>query len=109
MVEVLQRRADQLDLRGQTFHIPLRVDQQLVGYAQFRPVSDRRTPVLVTVLGPQMRPKGTDITHMLKTGNLYQSAAPEQEKRHLLESRPGSGETPLHAMGRAFFQPPVRP
>lgn len=104
LVNVLQRNADQLNLQGQTFHIPLRVDGgRLVGYAQFRPVPDRPKPVLVTVLGPQMRPRGADIEHMLKSGQML--TPPSPPKRPLLESRPGSSETPLHAMSRAFFTP----
>lgn len=107
LVNVLQRSADQMDLKGQTFHVALHVDDgRLVGYAQFRPVPDRAKPVLVTVLSPHMRPSGADLTHMLKAGNLLTPS--ELETRSLLHTEPSNYETPMHAISRAFFEPKGR-
>lgn len=58
----LQLAVDTLKLTGEAYHLPLR-DQSgaVVGYAQFKRVPDRKTPVLATVLGPKMKPRGVDV------------------------------------------------
>jgi hypothetical protein len=58
----LQLAVDTLKLTGEAYHLPLR-DQsgKVVGFAQFKRVPDRKTPVLATVLGPKMKPRGVDV------------------------------------------------
>lgn len=65
-VELLQGAVDMLGLPKAKFHLPLRnKDGSTMGYAQFRGVENRDRPVLVTILGPQMKPGGEDISRML--------------------------------------------
>ena len=65
-VERLQRLVDTLALDPGTYHLPLRRGDRLVGYAQFKSVPDRRSPVLATVLSPDMRPGGYDLEPVLQ-------------------------------------------
>lgn len=66
----LQLVADSLALGEGRYHIPLRNrDGSIAGYAQFKSVPNRATPVLATVLGPEMRPSGENIEGRLKWGS----------------------------------------
>lgn len=63
----LQLAVDTLKLTGEAYHLPLRgQDGEVVGYAQFKRVPDRKTPVLATVLGPKMKPRGENVELKLK-------------------------------------------
>lgn len=64
-VERLQALADSLALDPGTYHMPIRHAGQLVGYAQFKSVPNRKGPVLATVLGPEMTPGGYDLSPVL--------------------------------------------
>lgn len=66
-VDVLQRAVDSMGLDPGSYHLPLRgKDGGVLGYAQFKGVPNRKTPVLATVLGPKMKPGGSNIEEMLK-------------------------------------------
>lgn len=68
--DLVQSAVDLLDLDPGAYHLPLRhKDGSVAGYAQFKTVPNRPRPVLATVLGPQMKPGGTNIEHLLKTGH----------------------------------------
>ncbi len=70
-VDELQKTVDIMGLQPGAYHLPLRdAHGQLKGFAQFKGVKGRKTPVLATVLGPEMRPGGKDIEHLLKASNL---------------------------------------
>lgn len=63
----LQLAVDTLKLTGEAYHLPLRDNAgKVVGYAQFKRVPDRKSPVLATVLGPSMRPRGENVEGMLR-------------------------------------------
>ena len=69
----VQRAVDTLALKGDVYHLPLRAkDGSVAGYAQFKRVHNRPTPVLATILGAKMTPSGQNIEPMLK-----QSMSPE--------------------------------
>lgn len=69
-VNQLQLAVDTLNLKGNQYHLPLRAkDGTVAGYAQFKRVPNRKTPVLATVLGPQMTPGGHNIESMMKMGS----------------------------------------
>lgn len=65
-VRQIQRVVDKLGLKPGDYHLPLR-DQSggVGGYAVFKGVSRRKSPVLATVLAKDMRPKGQDIEVLL--------------------------------------------
>lgn len=67
-VEPIQRAVDFLGLEPGSYHVPLRgKDGQILGYAQFKGVSNRKGPVLATVLAPTMVPGGINLeTKFLK-------------------------------------------
>jgi hypothetical protein len=70
-VDQLQKTVDLMGLSPGAYHLPLRdAHGQLKGFAQFKGVKGRKTPVLATVLGPEMRPGGRDIEHLLKASSL---------------------------------------
>lgn len=61
-VDFLQRAVDTLALTGEAYHLPLRDKSgNVVGYAQFKRVPNRSTPVLATVLDPTMKPGGENV------------------------------------------------
>lgn len=65
-VDLIQRAVDTLSLGPGTYHLPLRhQDGRVAGYAQFKSVPNRKSPVLATILGPQMRPGGENIERMI--------------------------------------------
>lgn len=65
-VNHLQLAVDSLGLTGAHYHVPLRNNKgAVVGFAQFRRVPNRANPVLTTVLGPNMSPKGQSIEQLL--------------------------------------------
>lgn len=64
-VDRIQRLVDALALDPGSYHLPIRHEGTLVGYAQFKSVPNRRAPVLATVLGPEMRPGGYNLEHVL--------------------------------------------
>lgn len=65
-VDRLQRLVDSLALDPGTYHLPIRHEGRLVGYAQFKAVPNRAGPVLATVLGPEMHPGGYDLEPVLQ-------------------------------------------
>lgn len=66
-VNHLQRAVDTLDLKEQSYHLPLRHQSgAIAGYAQFKKVPNRERPVLATILGPQMKPGGTNLEPLMK-------------------------------------------
>lgn len=72
-VDLIQRAVDTLGLGPGTYHLPLRAQAgHVIGYAQFKSVPNRKTPVLATVLGPEMTPGGTDIERMIKLNALVE-------------------------------------
>lgn len=63
----IQLAVDTLKLKGEAYHLPLRdKDGKVLGYAQFKRVPDRDTPVLSTVLGPKMKPRGENVEPKLR-------------------------------------------
>lgn len=67
-VRQVQRLVDMIGLSPGNYHLPLRDESGGVGgYAVFKGVKDRKTPVLATVYGKDMRPPGQDIESLLKT------------------------------------------
>lgn len=63
----LQLAVDSLKLTGEAYHVPLRGhDGAVIGYAQFKRVPNRANPVLATVLGPEMKPRGLNVEPLLK-------------------------------------------
>lgn len=65
-VDLIQRAVDTLSLGPGTYHLPLRSqDGAVQGFAQFKSVPNRRSPVLATILGPEMRPGGHNIESMI--------------------------------------------
>lgn len=65
-VDRLQRLVDTLALDPGVYHLPIRHDGRLVGYAQFKSVPNRRAPVLATVLSPDMTPSGYNLDDALR-------------------------------------------
>lgn len=66
-VDHLQRSIDTLQLSPGVYHLPLRnKDGSIAGFAQFKPVPNRKYPVLATILGPEMTPGGVNLDLMLK-------------------------------------------
>jgi len=66
-VDELQRVVDQIGLPPGVYHIPLRgKGGEVLGYAQFKGVPNRASPVLATILAPYMRPGGTDLSALTK-------------------------------------------
>ena len=72
IISTLQAQADTLDLPEGHYYMPLK-DQaaKLVGFAAFKTVPDWPKPklVLATVLGPDMHPKGSNISHLMNVGH----------------------------------------
>lgn len=65
-VDLIQRAVDTLSLGEGSYHLPLRgQDGGVLGYAQFKSVPNRKSPVLATILGPEMRPGGHNIEQMI--------------------------------------------
>lgn len=101
-VDILQRAVDTLSLDKGAYHLPLRSkDGVLVGYAQFRGVTNRKAPVLTTVLKPSMTPSGTNIEHLLKTGE-FREKDPHEDERPPQVDKPSRQETLSSTLRRAF-------
>lgn len=66
-VNQIQQAVDLMGLRPGSYHLPLRDKAgNVAGYAVFKGVKNRRSPVLSTVYAKDMRPPGTDIEFMLR-------------------------------------------
>jgi hypothetical protein len=62
VADYVQAAVDSKQLTPGKYYLPLRnKDNSVSGYAQFRSVSNRQYPVLVTVLGPMMVPSGENL------------------------------------------------
>jgi hypothetical protein len=62
VADYVQAAVDSKQLTPGKYYLPLRnKDNSVSGYAQFRSVSNRQYPVLVTVLGPTMLPSGENL------------------------------------------------
>lgn len=118
-VRPLQQAVDTLGLPPGSYHVPLRGrDGSVLGYAQFKGVPDRASPVLATILGPQMRPGGVNLETLVKSGALETNVSPlaeglfdtdqrdprppEARTRNPLHALSGREETSEYAMRRAF-------
>lgn len=100
-VDLIQRAVDTLGLPKGSYHLPLRRrDGEVIGYAQFKGVPNRRAPVLATILGPAMKPGGQDIEAMIKL-NRFVEADPMKTLVGPL-TRPGRQETGSYTLDRAF-------
>lgn len=78
-IEPLQRAVDFLGLSPGSYHLPLRgKDGQVLGYAQFKGVPNRKGPVLATVLAPHMTPGGVNLETFTKKAELATSGTPRQ-------------------------------
>lgn len=76
-IEPLQRAVDFLGLSPGSYHLPLRgKDGQVLGYAQFKGVPNRKGPVLATVLAPHMKPGGTNLEAWTKQAALATNTSP---------------------------------
>jgi len=91
-VDEVQALVDELELPKGQYHLPLRKDGKVVGFAQFKGVANREHPVLATVLGPAMTPTGANIEGHLKAAAKddadlvkipYQTYFPFPSKTHL--------------------------
>lgn len=97
----VQRAVDTLGLSKGVYHLPLRTSKgTLVGYAQFRSVPNRKSPVLVTVLGASMRPSGQNIESMIKLNGFRETSEMLAPIRH--RESPGRQESDGYAIERAF-------
>jgi hypothetical protein len=66
-VDQIQQAVDLMGLRPGSYHLPLRDRAgNVAGYAVFKGVKNRRSPVLSTVYAKDMRPPGTDIETMIR-------------------------------------------
>ena len=69
-IRPLQAAVDKMGLSPGSYHLPLRdKGGEIVGYAQFKAVPNRDRPVLATVLGRYMSPRGENIERMMKTSS----------------------------------------
>jgi hypothetical protein len=66
-IERLQQAVDLAALPPEDYYVPLRKDGNVVGYAAFKGVPNRKHPVLATVLSPWMNPRGKNIEKLIKT------------------------------------------
>jgi hypothetical protein len=80
-VRPLQQVVDSLGLEGGVWHLPLRGrDGQVLGYAQFKTVPNRKGPVLATILGPTMRPGGQSLEQYTKRAAYSEVIPPERHQ-----------------------------
>jgi hypothetical protein len=120
-VAPLQRAIDAMGLPPGRYHLPLRGrDGRVLGYAQFKSVPGRASPVLATVLGREMQPSGMDLGTFVKGAGLSPETnvtpvaegkfdtdnldprLPESKAWNLAHTLAGSQETKHYAMRRAF-------
>lgn len=100
-VDMIQRAVDTLELPKERYHLPLRhQDGSIAGYAQFKGVENRKTPVLATILGPAMTPSGPNIEGLIKLNRFIEQ---EPQRRFVGDlERPGRQETDAYVIHRAF-------
>ncbi len=122
-VRPLQRVVDSLGLPPGSYHIPLHGrNGEVLGYAQFKSVPNRKHPVLATVLGPEMTPTGTNVSSYVKVSGLSPETnvtpmsegkfdtdhidprPPESRAWNLAHTLAGRQESKQYAMRRAFDQ-----
>jgi hypothetical protein len=121
-VRPLQRAVDMMGLPPGNYYVPLRGrDGTILGYAQFKGVPNRKHPVLATVLGPEMRPSGVNLSTLVKDAAAPETNVtplaegkfdtdqidprpPESRAWNLAHELAGSQETKRYAMRRAFDQ-----
>lgn len=107
-VDQVQRAVDSLKLPKGSYHLPLRSqDGRVAGYAQFKGVRNRPFPVLATVLGPTMRPSGTDLELRMKLSELFDTdhldpRPPESLAHNGHHQRADSPEQASYIIRRAF-------
>lgn len=104
-VEVLQQHADGRGVAPGHYYVPLRDRAgNVFGYAAFKTVPGRKDPVLATVLGRGMNPKGLDL---IKAGGLFTTdrRAPRPDEalsRVGRETRVGDGKTGVAGIAQEF-------
>lgn len=122
-VRPLQRAVDTLGLPPGSYHIPLHGrNGEILGYAQFKSVPNRRHPVLATVLGPDMTPTGTNVSTYVKAAGIAPETnvtpmaegkfdtdnldprPPESRAWNLAHTLAGRQESKVYATRRAFDQ-----
>jgi len=104
-IEPIQKAVDYLGLEPGSYHVPLRgKNGDILGYAQFKSVKNRKGPVLATVLGPNMTPGGDNLETRFfnKIANLR--IPDEALAWNGSHSFPNKQETTPYSIDRAFNQ-----
>ena len=109
IINTLQTQADTLDLPEGHYYMPLK-DQtgEHAGYAAFKTVGAWPKPklVLATILGPQMHPKGSNISHLMNASHSQDPAylAPDLTKLNAYEPPYTLDQLPPHLRNDALHR-----
>jgi len=93
-VDDIQKAVDLMGLKPGSYHLPLRdKNGNIAGYAVFKGVPDRKTPVLSTVFHRYARPPGQDIEAMLKSSAAFVATGQKTQRDDLFDTF--GGMTPV--------------